>query len=305
MVGHGVARLVERGFAVAGAPLDLAVLPRWVERFLHFYAEDLSTLTRPFPGVPEALDALLAAGWRLGVCTNKPTRLSVGLLDALGLGPRFGAVVGGDAAPERKPHPAPLLMTLDRLGVPPAAAVFVGDSETDVLTARAAGLPVALVRHGYTAMAVESLGRRRGGGRPLGAARAAPVAAARRGRLNRRYCVRERVGAAPLLLRVRRENPREVVHDHAAVLAFQPRHPVLLRHPVHQLVPALARQAGAADHRRAVAGDAGVEGLVPPRPLGQRFRCFLRAGGEGERQEQRGGEERRCAALTPPAPPRG
>jgi phosphoglycolate phosphatase len=158
MVGHGVARLVERGFAVAGAPLDLAVLPRWVERFLHFYAEDLSTLTRPYPGVPEALDALLAAGWRLGVCTNKPTRLSVALLDALGLGPRFGAVVGGDAAPERKPHPAPLLMTLDRLGVPPAAAVFVGDSETDVLTARAAGLPVALVRHGYTAMEVESLG---------------------------------------------------------------------------------------------------------------------------------------------------
>jgi phosphoglycolate phosphatase len=158
MVGHGVARLVERGFAAAGAPLDLAALPRWVDRFLGFYAEDLSTLTRPYPGVPEALDALAAAGWRLGVCTNKPTRLSVGLLDALGLRPRFGVVVGGDAAPERKPHPAPLRMTLDRLGVPAAAAVFVGDSETDVLTARAAGLPVVLVRYGYTAMPPEALG---------------------------------------------------------------------------------------------------------------------------------------------------
>jgi phosphoglycolate phosphatase len=158
MVGHGVERLVERGFAAAGAPLDMAGLPRRVERFLHFYAADLSTLTRPFPGVPEALDALAAAGWRLGVCTNKPTALSVALLDALGLGPRFGAVVGGDAAPERKPHPAPLRMALDRLGVPAAAAVFVGDSETDVLTARAAGLPVALVRGGYTAVPVETLG---------------------------------------------------------------------------------------------------------------------------------------------------
>ena len=108
--------------------------------------------------MPEALDALAAAGWRLGVCTNKPTRLSVGLLDALGLLPRFGVVVGGDAAPERKPHPAPLRMTLDRLGVPAAAAVFVGDSETDVLTARAAGLPVVLVRYGYTAMPPEALG---------------------------------------------------------------------------------------------------------------------------------------------------
>ena len=158
MVGHGVARLVERGFAGAGAPLDMAALPRWVERFLHFYAQDLSTLARPYPGVPEALGALAAAGWRLGVCTNKPTRLSVALLDALGLGPRFGAVVGGDAAPERKPHPAPLLMALDRLGVPAAAAVFVGDSETDVLTARAAGVPVAVLPHGYTAIPAAALG---------------------------------------------------------------------------------------------------------------------------------------------------
>ncbi len=157
MVGHGVARLVERGFAAAGAPLDMAALPRWVQRFLQFYAADLSTLTRPYPGVPEALEALAAAGWRLGVCTNKPTRLAAELLDALGLGRRFGAVVGGDAAPERKPHPAPLRMALDRLGVPAAAAVFVGDSETDVLTARAAGVPVALVRGGYTAVPVEEL----------------------------------------------------------------------------------------------------------------------------------------------------
>lgn len=158
MVGHGVARLVERGFAAAGAPLDLAALPRWVDRFLHVYAEDLATLTRPFPGVPEALDALAAAGWRLGVCTNKPTGLAAGLLDALGLAPRFGSVVGGDATPERKPHPAPLLLALERLGVPTTAAVFVGDSETDVLTARAAGVPVAVVRGGYTAVPVEELG---------------------------------------------------------------------------------------------------------------------------------------------------
>ncbi len=158
MVGHGVLRLVERGFAAAGAPLDMAALPRWVDRFLHFYEADLYTLTRPFPGVPEALAALAAAGWRLGVCTNKPTRLAVGLLDGLGLGPRFGAVVGGDAAPERKPHPAPLLMAFDRLGVPAVAAIFVGDSETDVLTARAAGVPVALVRGGYTAVPAEELG---------------------------------------------------------------------------------------------------------------------------------------------------
>lgn len=158
MVGHGVGRLVERGFVAAGAPLDAAALARWVERFLVLYADDLATLTRPYPGVPEVLDALAAIGWRLGVCTNKPTRLSVALLDALGLGPRFGAVVGGDATPERKPHPAPLRLTLERLGVTPTAAVFIGDSETDVLTARAAGLPVALVPHGYTATPAAALG---------------------------------------------------------------------------------------------------------------------------------------------------
>ena len=159
MVGHGVERLVERGFAAAGAPLDMATLPRRVERFLRFYADGLSTLTRPYPDVPETLGALAAAGWRLGVCTNKPTALAARLLDDLGLGPRFGgAVVGGDATPERKPHPAPLLMALDRLGVPAASAAFVGDSGTDALTARAAGVPIVLVRGGYTTVPVEELG---------------------------------------------------------------------------------------------------------------------------------------------------
>lgn len=157
MVGHGVARLVERGFAAAGASPDPAALPRRVERFIAFYGADLATRTRAYPGVPEALDRLAAAGWRLGVCTNKPTALAAGLLDALGLSQRFGAVVGGDATPERKPHPAPLFLALDRLGVPVAAAVFIGDSETDILTARAAGVPVVAVRGGYTALPAEAL----------------------------------------------------------------------------------------------------------------------------------------------------
>ena len=93
------------------------------------------------------------------MCTNKPQRPSELLLEALGVAGLFGAVVGGDALPVRKPDPAPLRAVLDRLGVPaPRPAAMVGDSRNDVLTAHAAGLPCLLVGFGYTTVPARELG---------------------------------------------------------------------------------------------------------------------------------------------------
>ena len=97
-----------------------------------------------------ALDRFVAAGWDLAVCTNKLEGLSLQLLDALGLTQRFAAICGGDTFPVRKPDPAHLLGTIERAGGDPKRSVMVGDSGTDIATARAAGIPVVAFTFGYT-----------------------------------------------------------------------------------------------------------------------------------------------------------
>jgi phosphoglycolate phosphatase len=157
-VGHGVARLVDRAFAHLDRPLRGEALDAMVVRFSALYGAKAAVLTRPFPGVEPALAALHAQGIRLGVCTNKPAAITRSILKALGLAPRFDAVIGGDSTPERKPGPAPLLACLKALDAPAGRALYIGDSETDVLTARNAGLPVILVSYGYTGIPAAALG---------------------------------------------------------------------------------------------------------------------------------------------------
>lgn len=102
-----------------------------------------------YPGAREGLDFLRARGVRMACVTNKPGRFARDLLRAKGLEGYFEQVVGGDAYPQRKPHPMPLLMSAQALGVAPAQALMVGDSSNDARAARAAGCPVVLVTYGY------------------------------------------------------------------------------------------------------------------------------------------------------------
>jgi len=104
-------------------------------------------LTVPYRGVPAALEVLAAAGHALGVCTNKPAEPARAVLAHVGLLDRFAVVVGGDSLPVTKPDPAPLRAALDAL--PPGEALFVGDSEVDAATAKAAGVPFLLFAEGY------------------------------------------------------------------------------------------------------------------------------------------------------------
>src|SRR5690348_10597737 len=155
MVGDGAAALVERALAANGAtatPLRAAL-----DRFLALYEADPTRLTRPYPGVPAVLDELAAAGWRLGVCTNKPERATRAVLAGLDLERFFAVVLGGDSGPTRKPDPGPLLTALGRLGSAPGAAAMVGDHRNDVIAAQAAGMPVVFARYGYGAATLANL----------------------------------------------------------------------------------------------------------------------------------------------------
>jgi len=150
MISHGARVLLERGFAAAGEPLDSPRSDVLVDRFVKLYLGRIADESAPFPGAVEALTSLREAGARLSVCTNKRTRLSVALLDALGLSPFFHAVVGADAVPASKPDAGHLITAIEQAGGEPSQAIFVGDSETDIATARNARLPIVAVTFGYT-----------------------------------------------------------------------------------------------------------------------------------------------------------
>ena len=145
MVGDGARALVERVLAARGQAWDEAAL----DDFLADYTRNAAVLTRPFPGIPEALDALAGAGWRLAVCTNKPEAAARALLDELGLLPRFAAVGGGDSFPVRKPHPDHLRATLAAAGGEAGHAVMIGDHHNDVRAAAGARVPCVFVLWGY------------------------------------------------------------------------------------------------------------------------------------------------------------
>ncbi len=155
-VGNGMPKLVERVMAVKG--IDPARHKALTQVTLDHYNAAPSALTRPYPGVPQALAALEAAGHRLALCTNKPEAPARAILADLGLARHFPVVIGGDTLPMRKPDPAPALECVKAMGGGDAA--FIGDSEVDAETAEAAGLPFYLFTEGYRKSPVSALPHR-------------------------------------------------------------------------------------------------------------------------------------------------
>jgi phosphoglycolate phosphatase len=158
LIGHGARHMIEGGLALAGRPNgDPNHIERMFTDFIAHYADHVADRSQPFPGVLPALDALAARGYAFAVCTNKLEWLSVRLLTALGLAERFAAICGQDTFGVQKPHPDALLGTIRRAGGDRTRAVMVGDSQTDIATARAALVPVVAVDFGYTEVPVTAL----------------------------------------------------------------------------------------------------------------------------------------------------
>jgi phosphoglycolate phosphatase len=158
LVGGGARSMIERSLAAQGRKLAAAEVDRLFKDFIDHYAAHIADRSRAFPGLEAALDQLAAGGCRFAVCTNKLEWLSVRLLDALGLSYRFAAICGADTFGLQKPNPDLLRRTIARAEGEPGHAVMVGDSISDIATARAAGVPVVAVDHGYTETPVSELG---------------------------------------------------------------------------------------------------------------------------------------------------
>ncbi|HEX4986482.1 MAG TPA: HAD-IIIA family hydrolase [Burkholderiales bacterium] len=119
------------------------------EEFLDTYEKNLSRASALFPRMPELLERIEAHGVRWGIVTNKAKRFTHPLVRALRLEDRAACVVCGDSTPFAKPHPAPMLEALSRLGLDAGQCIYVGDDERDVQAAHAAGMPAVVVRYGY------------------------------------------------------------------------------------------------------------------------------------------------------------
>lgn len=155
LVGAGVRALIERGIAHHGHALTPERSQELVSHFMNYYAVNIANESRPYPGVIDALHDLKSQGWRFAVCTNKPEKLARQLIAELKMTHWFEAICGGDSFVFHKPDPRHLTETIVLAGG--GKAIMVGDSRTDVDTARAAGIPVIGVSFGYTDVPMRDL----------------------------------------------------------------------------------------------------------------------------------------------------
>jgi phosphoglycolate phosphatase len=163
MVGAGARALIQAGYQRAGKQISGAPLERLFDDFIEWYEAHIADESHLFDGVPAALDHLQAQGWILAVCTNKVQIPARHLLRALGAEDRFAAICGQDTFQINgqkicKPDPRALLMSIEQAGGDPRQALMIGDSRTDIDTAKAAGIPAIAVDFGYTDTHVSQLG---------------------------------------------------------------------------------------------------------------------------------------------------
>jgi phosphoglycolate phosphatase len=156
-IGHGAAYMIEHAMGQAGKTMTRQEHARLLEVYLEYYGRNIAIGSQPFEGAIEALQSLSRQGAKLAVCTNKMESMSRALLDALGMTSYFASIAGRDTLPVFKPDPRHLLGTIELAGGDAARAVMIGDSRTDIATAKAANVPVIAVSFGYTDVPVSQL----------------------------------------------------------------------------------------------------------------------------------------------------
>jgi phosphoglycolate phosphatase len=158
MIGNGTKKLTERAFAATSGPLSPDELDQRYAEMLEIYGRHLTGVTTLLPGAAELIAALRRQGARLGVVTNKPQRFIETIVEHFGLDGDFDVVIGSDAGVTPKPAPDMLYAAMDKLDAGPRDTVMVGDSTSDVESARAAGVASVIRRGGYTHTPAEMLG---------------------------------------------------------------------------------------------------------------------------------------------------
>ena len=157
LVGQGSLKMLDKAYQHYERPLEGDLKKLLHKMFLESYEANIAVHTIPFEGVIETLEKLKADGWILAVCTNKYEGMSKKLLKILKMDHYFAGICGSDTYPVRKPDPKHLWATIEDCGGAFNRAIMVGDSATDVNTAKAADIPVIGVPFGYTDVPMKDL----------------------------------------------------------------------------------------------------------------------------------------------------
>jgi len=156
-ISFGARAMIRRGLEFHGHHVSESRFEELFSIFIAYYAQNIAVESHVFPGLADGLARLVKKGARLAVCTNKQEALSRRLLEALGISGVFAAIAGRDTFAVCKPHPDHLLGAIRLAGGDARRAVMIGDSDVDIATAKAAGIPVVAVSFGYTDVPVASL----------------------------------------------------------------------------------------------------------------------------------------------------
>ncbi|AYA41633.1 phosphoglycolate phosphatase [Xenorhabdus nematophila] len=148
-IGNGADIMVERALKWAGAEPSPELHRETRKLFDTFYETSITTGSKLFPQVKETLAELAKHRLPMAIITNKPTPFIAPLLESLGISEYFSVVLGGDDVKEKKPHPAPLYLTMGMFGLHKEELLFVGDSRNDILAAQSAGCPCVGLTYGY------------------------------------------------------------------------------------------------------------------------------------------------------------
>ncbi|MDH5184319.1 MAG: phosphoglycolate phosphatase [Gammaproteobacteria bacterium] len=146
VVSHGGIALIRLGFQLEPEQAEFEPLRH---RLLQIYQDNISTLTTLFEGMETVLDRLEKRGVLWGVVTNKPAWLTNPLMEQMGLAKRAATIISGDTLPQRKPHPAPMLLACEQTGSQPEQCLYIGDAERDIEAGRAAGMKTMVALFGY------------------------------------------------------------------------------------------------------------------------------------------------------------
>jgi phosphoglycolate phosphatase len=146
LIGSGAVKFIERAY---GRPVSDEQLMAYVAEFKEIYSGNLHDKSRVYKGIPELLDELVSKGIKISVLSNKPHKMTQQVVDFYLSSWPFDPVLGQREEVPRKPDPAGAIEIAEAWGIAPENILFVGDSDNDILTARAAGMQVRGVSWGY------------------------------------------------------------------------------------------------------------------------------------------------------------
>lgn len=157
IIGQGAKAMIKRALTLQNIQLDDKEVDELWHILIDHYAIHSADQTHPYEGTIEALETLKNEGHTLTVCTNKTIELTLPLLEKLDLTKHFKAITGANSFPFKKPDARHLFETIKQAGGSPNAAVMIGDSKTDILTAQNANIPSIGVTWGYTEISMPEL----------------------------------------------------------------------------------------------------------------------------------------------------